>query len=116
MVLVQILGGLHDATLELLIFNWREGTLQIALKTGTGQLDKTTLFARGVTELRCPRLLPWGPSSSINTTNLEQLGDASYLLTIEMQSGDSIEVCCGDVSLDSVPAKWVSDSGFGDSC
>jgi hypothetical protein len=105
MLLVPALSRLHDATLDLLIVNWREGTLQIALKTGPGQFDKTVLFASGVTDLRCPRLLPWGPSGSVNSTRLEPMTNASYLLTLEMQSGDSIEVCCEDVSLEPVLAK-----------
>jgi hypothetical protein len=105
------LGKLHDATLDLLKFDWRQGTLQITLRTGVGEFDTAVLEVSGVSDLRCPRLLPWGPSSSINCTKLEQLTDASYMLTIEMQSGDVIEVRCRDISIELASAKQIQELG-----
>jgi len=64
----------------------------VSFKTGVDASDVAVVEVEGVTSLKCPRLFPWGPSCSVNTTALEQLADGQ-LLTVEMQSGDVLEVC-----------------------
>jgi hypothetical protein len=87
------LPDLHDATLRTVNFEWGSGTAHLRLKIGVGTFDVAIVEARGVTNLKCPRLFPWGPSSSVNTTALEELA-GGQLLTIEMQSGDVLEISC----------------------
>jgi hypothetical protein len=63
---------LHDATLETLTFHWE------------------------VVRAVCPRALPWGPSDSVNEVKMQEVSDAR-LLSVEMQSGDVLEISCREV-------------------
>jgi hypothetical protein len=89
---------LHDATLESLTLHWVEGAVRIRLSTGINGTGVVTLEAFGVRRALCPRALPWGPSDSVNEVKLEQVSDGR-LLSIEMQSGDLLEICCKEVSV-----------------
>jgi hypothetical protein len=88
---------LHDATLETLTLNWEEGTIHLRLSTGANGAGIVILNANGVRGLICPRLFPWGSSDSVNEARLESITDGQ-LLSIEMQSGDLIQINCRDVS------------------
>jgi hypothetical protein len=44
----------------------------------------------------CPRLFPWGPSSSVNEVKLLSTA-AGVTLVIEMQSGDLLKINCKEV-------------------
>jgi len=93
---VNTVPKLHDATLETLTVHWVEGTVRIGLSTGINGTGVVTLEAIGVRRAVCPRAFPWGPSDSVNEVRLEQVSEGR-LLSIEMQSGDVLEICCKDV-------------------
>ena len=63
-------------------------------QTVLGLFDGPKLVqASGLTELRMPREMLWGPSVSVNQCDGPiRLQDGGYGLTIEMQSGDVIEL------------------------
>jgi hypothetical protein len=92
------LSDLHDATLQTVSFGWEAGAVSLTFKIGVAASDLAMVEADGVTSLKCPRLYPWGPSSSVNTATVEELVDGK-LLTVEMQSGDVLEVSCRGVSV-----------------
>ena len=78
--------SLHDATLKGIHFAWTDGRCTIELDTvnsGTREL----VFS-GVTEFRITRLLPWGPSASINS--VRQTEENAF--EVELQSGDVLLV------------------------
>ena len=53
----------------------------------------TSLLAHGFRGLRAPRKFEWGPSVSINrVTGPVKCDDGLLMLSIEMQSGDTIEI------------------------
>jgi hypothetical protein len=87
---------LHDATLETLALHWVEGTVRIRLSTGINGAGVVTLEAVGVHRAVCPRAFPWGPSDSVNEVKVEQVSEGR-LLSIEMQSGDVLEISCKEV-------------------
>ncbi len=89
---------LHDSTLEAFALDWAEGIVRIRLSTGVNGTGVVILEASGVLRAVCPRALPWGPSDSVNEVKLEQV-DNGRLLSIEMQSGDVLEIYCGDASI-----------------
>ncbi len=93
-------GSLHDATLRLIVFDWENGMLRLKLQTGLSESDVTILAASGVSDVKCPRLFPWGPSCSVNSVHIQALSDGNRYLTIEIQSGDVIEVKCREVSFE----------------
>jgi hypothetical protein len=92
------LPDLHDATLQTVNFGWEAGVVRLTFKIGVAASDLAMVEADGVTSLKCPRLYPWGPSSSVNTAAVEELVDGK-LLTVEMQSGDVLEVSCRGVAV-----------------
>ena len=92
---------LHDATLETFVFHWAEGVVRIRLSTGMNGTGVVILEAFGVLRVVCPRAFPWGPSDSVNEVELEQVKDGR-LLSIEMQSGDVLEVDCADATIKQV--------------
>lgn len=95
------LPDLHDATLKSVNFGWEAAVIQLTFKVGVGASDVAIVEAEGVTSLKCPRLLPWGPSNSVNTTALTELADGQFL-TVEMQSGDVLEIRCRGVAVKQV--------------
>ena len=48
--------------------------------------------------MRLSHRLAWGPSEHIDTVNVEERPPGIHA-RIEMQSGDTIEIVCGSVSL-----------------
>jgi hypothetical protein len=92
---LEFVPNLHDATLNAVNFDWSSGIVHITLEISVATFG--VIEARGVTtELRCPRLLAWGPSSSINSAAVETLAEVQRL-KIEMQSGDVLEICAREV-------------------
>jgi hypothetical protein len=91
------LSSLHDSILSRITLDWPNAELTILFRTGTGDSDTAIICAKNVTDIRCPRQFPWGPSSSVNEVDLKPEGN-SQSLAIEMQSGDIILVICETVS------------------
>jgi hypothetical protein len=93
---------LHDATLETFVLHWEEGIVRIRLSTGMNGTNVVILEASGVLRAVCPRALPWGPSDSVNEVKLERV-ENGRLLSIEMQSGDVLEINCVEASIKQGP-------------
>ena len=77
---------LHDATLKGVHFAWADG--RCVLELATVEFGVRELVFSGVTELHAPRLLPWGPSVSVNATRQQGAGT----FEVELQSGDTLKV------------------------
>lgn len=97
-----LLPDLHDATLKNVNFDWEAAMVLLTFKIGVAASDVALIKAQGVTNLKCPRLLPWGRSSSVNSTAIEPFADGQFL-SIEMQSGDVLEIFCREVAVE--PAR-----------
>jgi hypothetical protein len=95
---MSIFPRLHDAILQTLILHWEDGIVRIRLTTGEGGTGVVVLEASGVLNTICPRAYPWGPSDFVNEAKLQQTGNGQ-LLTIEMQSGDLLEIYCKEVTI-----------------
>ena len=87
------LPDLHDATLQSIHLDWVVGTVSISLQVGPAASDGGEIRAEGVTNFVYPRLMPWGPSTSVNHLSTEEVPDGR-VIAMEMQSGDQIEICC----------------------
>jgi hypothetical protein len=98
------LPNLHDSTFKKLAFDWATATLHLLFQVGVESSDVVVLEAQSVTDLRFPRLLPWGPSNSVNSATVEGVGEGQ-LLSIEMQSGDVLLVSCRSVATIKAPAS-----------
>ena len=89
---------LHDATLETIVLDWPNGVVEIRLKTVSGTV---VLQASAVARLSCPRLHPWGSSSSVNEVRSALTSDSRRVVEIEMQSGDVIAIEAGSFTTES---------------
>jgi hypothetical protein len=88
---------LHDATLETIAFDWPNGVLEIRLKVASGTV---VLRASAVARFSCPRLHPWGPSSSVNEVRSALTADGHAVVEIEMQSGDVLAIEGGTFTIE----------------
>ena len=95
---------LHDAALGRIILEWAARTLRIELavfyKRDAGAVPSTLTFT-GVQHVSIPHRDPWGPSVFVNTKTFTP----PDLYTIEVQSGDLIEVHADGFKL--APAEGV---------
>lgn len=81
---------MHDWTLLAIHFDWAIGRVAVELRNRSSM--NVTLVAEGVSKLHVPRLQDWGPSVSINqVTGPTDMAGVKHL-SIEMQSGDVIEI------------------------
>jgi hypothetical protein len=81
---------MHDWTLDSISIDWQSGSVVCRLQ---GPNAPASLVAHGLRELRLPRTFEWGPSVSVNRlTGPVTRDDGLLLLSIEMQSGDTIEI------------------------
>lgn len=76
----------HDATLLSVQADWVDGTALVLLRVADEE-EPVKVRASGVTDLRLPRQHPWGASLSVNSLRV-----ADHVLSIEMQSGDTIAI------------------------
>lgn len=82
---------LHDATLKHLSFSWDEGQLSLEFDTCETPSRHFILTANQVSDLRCPRKLPWGMSVSVNELRRPvEAANKRIRCELEMQSGDVI--------------------------
>ena len=90
---------LHDATLESLELRWSSGEAVMRIRTGTTH-PQGVIVASAVRRVSCDRLMPWGPSVSINkVSGPSSAGVDGSVLEIEMQSGDVIRIEAGGFRL-----------------
>jgi hypothetical protein len=80
---------LHDATLESIELVWKEAQCRVVVTLESGT---HLLTFGGVTKVSIPRDEPWGSSISVNEASFER-----GVATIEMQSGDTIEITAQEV-------------------
>lgn len=81
---------MHDWTLLSISFAWKAGTVRLVFRDLSSQT--VTLVGKSVSSLRIPRIQEWGPSESVNeVTGPLDVGNLKQL-SLEMQSGDVIEV------------------------
>jgi hypothetical protein len=89
--------ALHDAVLLGIELLWAEGTVTVGVKATSGP---KRIVVQQVTRLVCPREYPWGRSVCINEVRFRTPSGARLQLEIEMQSGDVIEICGGQMDVD----------------
>ncbi|SDT88701.1 hypothetical protein [Halopseudomonas salegens] len=89
---------MHDWTLLTLIVDWANGTITIAFRNCQSQ--EVFLIAEGLIDLRVPKREEWGGSVSVNEVDGPKvLQNGSLYFSIEMQSGDKIEMEARSISL-----------------
>jgi len=81
---------MHDWTLYSITVDWERGTATFSLSWDGHPF---ALIAHDVRQLDIPRSLDWGPSVSVNKTRgPEPIDGGKSCFSIEMQSGDTIEI------------------------
>lgn len=81
---------MHDWTLLSEKVDWKEGVVSLEFENGAG---RQRLHASGLRELHVPRTQSWGPSVSVlESQGPSVLEDGSARLSIQMQTGDRIEI------------------------
>ena len=89
---------MHDWSLVTLLLEWTEDKITITLKNGTSA--EVHLVANGLAELKVPKREEWGESVSINEVDGPiTLSNGNSYLSIEIQSGDKIELEAESISL-----------------
>lgn len=82
---------MHDWSLISIVFDWVSGTANLSFRYGEGH--NTVLSATNVAELLIPKREEWGTSVSVNEVQGPHLlANGNYHLSIEMQSGDVIQI------------------------
>jgi len=88
---------MHDWTLIAIHLDWTIGRVVIELRNRRS--INVALVAERVSALHVPRLQDWGPSASINEVKGPTDIVGGKRLSIEMQSGDVIEICASSFIL-----------------
>lgn len=89
---------MHDWTLLALMIDWAKGVVTISFMNNQSQ--KVFLIAEGFSDLRVPKREKWGGSVSINEVGGPKLlQNGNIYFSIEMQSGDKIEMEARSISL-----------------
>lgn len=89
---------MHDWTLLTIMVDWLDSTVRIAFRNRKSQ--EVFLMAEGLTNLRVPKREEWGGSVSVNEVDGPKvLQNGSLYFSIQMQSGDKIEMEARSISL-----------------
>jgi hypothetical protein len=92
---------MHDWTLKNIEVAWKGGTVRLDLICSPGVIK--CLTAQNLVELVVPRRQEWGPSESIMGHNGPlRRPDGNQELEILMQSGDSLVIVAGEITMPSV--------------
>jgi hypothetical protein len=92
---------MHDWTFQSISVDWKAGTATFSL-TWSG--NSVALVAHGVRDLHIPRRFDWGPSVSVNKSHgPSPIEDGLLRFSMEMQSGDTIEVVAAKFDLPPPP-------------
>jgi hypothetical protein len=87
---------MHDWTLTTATFDWESGNGQLGLISPDGPC---AIIVTCVQAIHIPRKSPWGASVSINAVYGPTLQEDGLMrLSIEMQSGDTIEFVAASFS------------------
>lgn len=81
---------MHDWTMIAIHFDWTTGRVVVELRNRSSM--NVAIVAEGVSRLHVPRLQDWGPSVSINQVRGPTDIGGGKRLSVEMQSGDIIEI------------------------
>ncbi len=110
----------HDGALLDIVVDWQAATVTLRIYINRAAIDASSLpfggqqehqelhepelptgtysvIVRGFVDLRVPQQRPWGPSVYVDDLSLEEQPDGSVRLSVQMQSGDVIEVVGGMV-------------------
>jgi len=93
---------LHDSSLLSFFLEWKNGQLTIELKFydySVASIKSLKIIATNWVTFNCPRKEEWGPSVSINKVDIKELSKDLKILSIEMQSGDTIFIEAQDFSV-----------------
>lgn len=89
---------MHDWTLLTLTIDWMKGEAMITFKNCQSQ--EVFLIAEGLSDFRVPKREEWGKSVSVNEVEgPKALQNGKFYFSIEMQSGDKIELEARTISL-----------------
>ncbi|PKM44045.1 MAG: hypothetical protein CVV05_13150 [Gammaproteobacteria bacterium HGW-Gammaproteobacteria-1] len=89
---------MHDWTLLALVVDWVKGMVTITFRNSQSQ--EVFLMAEGLSDLRVPKREEWGGSVSVNEVEgPKQLQNGNTYVSIEMQSGDKVELEAKSISL-----------------
>ena len=89
---------MHDWTLVSLMVEWIKGVVTITFKNNDSK--QVFLVAEGLADLKIPKREDWGESISVNEIEgLNSLDNGNSFITIEIQSGDKIELEARSISL-----------------
>lgn len=92
---------MHDWTLLKIVVSWVDGVVDICFRNSFSK--EVFLRAEGVSYIKIPKKEEWGRSVSINETKGPMiLDDGMIYFSIEMQSGDNIELIAKFISLPDV--------------
>jgi hypothetical protein len=91
------LPNLHDAILLGVRLDWADALATIELERVPGV--PVVLAAPGLREFRMTHRLEWGPSISVNRVDVQTNEAGESMLTIEMQSGDSIRLVAARIGV-----------------
>jgi hypothetical protein len=94
---------LHDASLLSVFLEWKIGKLTIGLRfydPVASSIKSLKIIATCWVTFNCPRKEEWGPSASINKVDIKELSKEVKILSIEMQSGDTIFIEAKDFSIE----------------
>ena len=87
--------NMHDWTLVSVFVDWLNNTVNMTFKN---VIKEEQIIVNGFTELRIPKRGEWGASVSVNdVTGPTLLKNGNYFLSLEIQSGDQIEIEAKDI-------------------
>ena len=95
----------RDHTFVDLHFEWKRSTVTIRIKTSPDQV--ASVLVREVVELRATHNDSWGPSVFVYDLGVAKRLDGNVTLSIQMQSGDVLEVIGRSVE-EQDPVPWPS--------
>jgi hypothetical protein len=82
------LQELHDTTLTRIELDWGNGSMRASFLNDYSH-ETTNIYGEGLISFSYDRKLPWGNSVCVNKVEIDQNSERA-ILTIEMQSGDTI--------------------------
>lgn len=89
---------MHDWTLLTLMVDWVRGMVTITFRNSQSQ--EVFLIGEGLSDFRVPKREEWGGSVSVNeVVGPKKLENGNLYFSIEMQSGDKIEMEAMSISL-----------------
>ena len=95
---------MHDWTLRGIEVDWQRDATRVTVRLKAPH-GPETITAQKVREICVPRANSWGPSVSVyEMTGPDVRPDGSARVSIEMQSGDVIEIVAEEFGLPSNPS------------